>query len=136
MPSFQATHSFDTRLAEFERIRQRFPGRIPIIVEKASNSADVPYLQKQKFLAPNTMNVGQFVYVIRKNMQLPPEKALFIFCNNMLPTTATLLQELYNEHRDPDGFMYIKYSSESTFGMEACRPHTPRSSCEYCRSFA
>lgn len=119
MSEFQAKHSFQSRLEEFERIRQRFPGRIPIIVEKASKSVDAPPLLKQKFLAPNTMNVGQFVYVIRKSMQLPPEKALFIFINGMLPTTATLLQELYNDHKEPDGFMYIKYSSESTFGAEA-----------------
>lgn len=116
MSEFQARNSFETRFAEYERIRQRFPGRIPIIVEKASKSVDAPPLPKHKFLAPNTMTVGQFVYVIRKSMQLPPEKALFIFINGMLPTTATLLQELYNDHKDRDGFMYIKYSSESTFG--------------------
>jgi GABA(A) receptor-associated protein len=117
MSDFQAKNSFESRLTEFERIRQRFPGRIPIIVEKASKAVDTPPLLKQKFLAPNTMTVGQFVYVIRRSMQLPPEKALFIFVNGMLPTTATLLQELYNDFKEKDGFMYVKYSSEATFGM-------------------
>jgi hypothetical protein len=29
--------------------------------------------------------VGQFHYVIRKRIQLAPEKALFLFCSNTIP---------------------------------------------------
>jgi len=116
MSVFKSRHPFSSRRAEFERISQRFPGRIPIIVEKASRSVDAPPLQKQKFLAPEAMTIGQFIYVIRRSMNLPPEKALFIFCGDILPTTATLVRELYHDHKDPDGFLYLCYSSESTFG--------------------
>ncbi len=116
MSVFKSRHPFASRRAEFERISQRFPGRIPIIIEKASKSVDAPPLQKQKFLAPDTMSVGQFIYVIRRSMNLAPEKALFVFCGDMLPTTATSLRELYQYHQDPDGFLYLCYSSESTFG--------------------
>jgi GABA(A) receptor-associated protein len=113
---FKSRYSYTARVEEYERIRQRFPGRIPIIVQKASRAADAPPLAKQKFLAPDAMSVGQFIYVLRRNMNLPPEKALFVFCGDMLPTTATSLRELYGNYRDKDGFLYLQYSSESTFG--------------------
>ena len=117
MADFKSRTSLSARIAESERIRQRFPGRVPVIVEKASRAADVAAIPKCKFLAPENMTMGQFIYVIRKNLSLPPEKALFLFVGDMLPTTATLMSELYFYHKDQyDGFLYIKYSSESTFG--------------------
>jgi len=37
---------------------------------------------------PADLTVGQFVYVIRKRIKLSPEKAIFIFVNNVLPPTG------------------------------------------------
>ncbi len=37
---------------------------------------------------PSDLTVGQFVYVIRKRIKLSPEKAIFIFTNNVLPPTG------------------------------------------------
>ena len=31
--------------------------------------------------------VAQFMYIIRKRIQLPPEKAMFLFVNKVLPAT-------------------------------------------------
>ena len=60
--------------------------------------------------------VGQFVYVIRKRINIPSDKAIFIFVNNTLPPTAALMSTVYEQHRDEDGFMYFTYSGENTFG--------------------
>jgi hypothetical protein len=43
--------------------------------------------------------VGQFVYVIRKRIKLAPEKAIFIFVNEVLPPTAALMSAIYEEHK-------------------------------------
>ena len=56
------------------------------------------------------------MYVIRKRIKLSPEKALFIFCNNQLPPTSALMSSIYSEHNDPDGFLYISYAGENSFG--------------------
>ena len=53
---------------------------------------------------------------MRKRIKLAPEKAIFIFVNNVLPPTAALMSQIYAEHKDEDGFLYITYSGESTFG--------------------
>lgn len=55
------------------------------------------------------MTVGQFVYVIRKRIKLSPEKAIFIFVDEVLPPTAALMSSIYEEHKDEDGFLYITY---------------------------
>ncbi|KAK7254708.1 formin-like protein [Aureococcus anophagefferens] len=49
------------------------------------------------YLRAADLTVGQFIYVIRKRIKLPPERAIFIF-------------------KDEGGFLYITYSGENTFG--------------------
>ena len=59
---------------------------------------------------------AQFVYVIRKRISIPSDKAIFIFVNNTLPPTSALMSTVYEQHKDADGFMYMMYSGENTFG--------------------
>lgn len=59
---------------------------------------------------PADLTVGQFVYVIRKRIKLSPEKAIFIFVDEVLPPTAALMSSIYEEHKDEDGFLYITYA--------------------------
>jgi GABA(A) receptor-associated protein len=49
-------------------------------------------------------------------MQLPPEKALFLFINGFIPSTSQHIGDIYSFHKDQDGFLYIIYSYENTFG--------------------
>lgn len=113
--SFKHEHPLEKRQAEAQRIREKYPDRIPVIVEKAEKS-DISDIDKKKYLVPADLTVGQFVYVIRKRIKLSPEKAIFIFVNNVLPPTAALMSAIYEEHKDDDGFLYIAYSGENTFG--------------------
>jgi GABA(A) receptor-associated protein len=112
---FKESVPFPQRFAEAQRIREKFPGRVPTIVERAPRT-DVPPIDKKKFLVPSDLTIGQFIYVIRKRLNLPPEKALFLFVNNTLPTTGTLMRELYVQFMSEDGFLYCTYSGESAFG--------------------
>lgn len=145
--------SQEKRKQEAGRIRDKYPDRIPVIVEKADKS-DIVDIDKKKcaprrshshreppcnsgnlgsisgqrprgwraglglvgrwrwavalagagrgncwltrrfsphrYLVPADLTVGQFVYVIRKRIKLSPEKAIFIFVNNVLPPTGAL----------------------------------------------
>ncbi|MCO5602471.1 hypothetical protein L7F22_056603 [Adiantum nelumboides] len=113
--SFKQEHDLDKRKAEAARIREKYFDRIPVIVEKAERS-DIPDIDKKKYLVPADLTVGQFVYVIRKRIKLNAEKAIFIFVNNVLPPTAAIMSAIYDEHKDEDGFLYVTYSGENTFG--------------------
>lgn len=115
---FKKTHTLEKRLAESQRIRAKYPDRIPIIVEKApGGEADIPDIDKSKYLLPVDLTVGQFVYVIRKRIKLKPEKAMFILIGNTLPPSSALISQIYKERKDPDGFLYASYSGENTFGL-------------------
>ncbi|KAG8217426.1 autophagy-related protein 8 precursor [Butyriboletus roseoflavus] len=107
----------EKRKQEAERIRQKYPDRIPVICEKADRT-DIPTIDKKKYLVPSDLTVGQFVYVIRKRIKLAPEKAIFIFVDEVLPPTAALMSAIYEEHKDEDNFLYVSYSGENTFGEE------------------
>lgn len=114
---FKREKSFDFRLAESKRIREKYPDRIPIIIERSASSPSVPDIDKKKFLVPYDLTLGQFVYVIRKRIRLSPTEAIFIFIRNVLPTTSATVSEIYAEHHDEDGFLYATYSGENTFGF-------------------
>ncbi|KAF2285743.1 hypothetical protein GH714_007561 [Hevea brasiliensis] len=103
------------RQAESARIREKYPDRIPVIVERAERS-DIPDIDKKKYLVPADLTVGQFVYVVRKRIKLSAEKAIFIFVKNVLPPTAAMMSAIYEENKDEDGFLYMTYSGENTFG--------------------
>ena len=113
---FKKTHSFEKRKLESERIRRKYPFRVPIIVEIAKGS-NIPKLDKNKYLTPEDLTVGQFMYVIRKRIKLQPEQALFIFINNTIPPIAELMSNMYKEHKSSCGFLYCIVSGESTFGF-------------------
>ncbi|KAG5366575.1 Autophagy-related protein 8 [Yarrowia sp. B02] len=112
---FKDEHPFEKRRAEAERIRKKYDDRVPVICEKVEKS-DIPVIDKKKYLVPADLTVGQFVYVIRKRIKLSSERAIFIFVDDVLPPTAALMSSIYEEHKDEDGFLYVTYSGENTFG--------------------
>jgi GABA(A) receptor-associated protein len=116
--TFKGQHTFEKRKYEADKIRAKYPDRIPVICEKNPRSNDVPDVDKKKYLVPSDLTAGQFLYVIRKRMKLSPEKAIFIFINNTLPASGDLMNQIYNAHKDEDGFLYVIYSGESTFGSD------------------
>ncbi|CAL8145092.1 unnamed protein product [Prunus armeniaca] len=113
--SFKLDHSLERRQAEAGRIREKYPDRIPVIVEKAAKS-NIPDIDKKKYLVPADLSVGQFVYVVRKRIKLEAEKAIFVFVKNTLPPTAAVMSTIYEENKDEDGFLYLTYSGENVFG--------------------
>ncbi|XP_020698742.1 autophagy-related protein 8f-like [Dendrobium catenatum] len=120
--SFKLVHDFEKRRAEAARIREKYPDRIPVIVEKAERS-DITNIDKKKYLVPADLTVGQFVYVIRKRIKLSAEKAIFIFVDNVLPPTGSVMSKIYEEKKDEDGFLYVTYSGENTFGILTSNLH-------------
>lgn len=109
--------SLEKRKEEVETILAKHPNKIPIIIQKSPYSKLSPP-NKFKFLVPQEQTVGSFMYELRKRMNLTPEQALFLFLNsnNLIPSTGLTLLELYNIHKDEDGFLKLLFSEENTFG--------------------
>lgn len=115
--SYKIKKGFSERKNESERIRGKYPDRIPIICEKsARNGSLLPDLDKSKYLVPHDLTIGQFMYVIRKRLKLDASEALYLFANGHIMTCSNTVGMAYDNYRDQDGFLYFKYSKESTFG--------------------
>ena len=71
---------------------------------------------KIKYLVPKDMYISQFVFVIRKRIQLEPSESLFVMINHQLPRSNALIGDIYEEQHNKDGFLYVTYTSENTFG--------------------
>tara|TARA_B100000900_G_C20362473_1_gene626930 strand:+ start:423 stop:773 length:351 start_codon:yes stop_codon:yes gene_type:complete len=113
--SFKNAHSLDDRIKEAQKMLTKYPERIPIIVEMAEGCQLNP-ITKNKYLAPRDMPMSQFVFTIRKKIQLESSQAIFVLVNNQLVTSNAQLSKIYEDHRDEDGFLYMVYTSENTFG--------------------
>jgi GABA(A) receptor-associated protein len=112
---FKFDYSFEQRLEESSRVLIKFPDRRPIICER-TRKTDLPKIDKKKYLVPYELTIGQFIYVIRKRMQLKPEEAIFLFINNKTMSSNSIIGNVYEYEKDVDGFLYIQYTKESTFG--------------------
>ncbi len=115
--SFKKKHPFEKRKEEADRILAKYPQRIPVICEKDARSKDIPNIDRQKYLVPDDLSVANFIYVIRKRIKISPDKNIYLFVNNkVLPASAQFISTLYEKYKDEDGFLYITYAGESTFG--------------------
>ena len=113
---FKHQYSYHERKKESVRIMEKYPERIPVICEKNWNCR-MEDLNRTKFLIPMDFTIGQFMYVIRKRIELSPNQALFIFVNHsILAPTNQSICEVHKEHADEDGFLYMSYTGENTFG--------------------
>lgn len=113
--AYKEENSFEKRAAEGEKIRKKYPNRVPVIVERAANSR-LAHLDKKKYLVPGDLTVGGFYHLIRKRIQLRSEDALFFFVNDMIPQTTMTMEQLHKENKDEDYFVYVVYSDESVYG--------------------
>ncbi|KAH8244033.1 hypothetical protein KR032_012468 [Drosophila birchii] len=114
---YKKDHTFDRRRNEGDKIRRKYPDRVPVIIEKAPKTRH-PDLDKKKYLVPTDLTLGQFYFLIRKRINLKPDSALFFFVNNVIPPTSATMGALYLEHKDKDDFLYISYSDENVYGRQ------------------
>lgn len=116
---FKMQYSYEKRKEESKRIKDKYPDKVPIILEKSEKST-LPMLDKQKFLLQRDLTIGQFIYIIRQKINLSSKEAIFIFIDSShgksIPTISKTLGETYDKYSDMDGFLYLSYNAEETFG--------------------
>lgn len=103
------------RYNESQRIQLKYPDRIPVIIERDKNSKAPPLL-KSKYLVPKDITISQLIYAIRRQIKLDPQYALYFFISDNIPPTSASIQNMYNQYKETDGFLYIMYTLENTFG--------------------
>ena len=111
---FQGT-LLDTRKNHSERILRDYPGMIPVIV--GTDTQILQEIKKNKFLVPEELTVGRLITEIRKNLNpIHSTQTIFLFIDNTLPAVSETIRNIYSKHKHEDGFLYVVYSGENTFG--------------------
>lgn len=116
--SFKSKYSHTQRLAEALRVISKHPDKIPIICEPIN--PQTPNINRSKYLVSGELTVGQLLHIIRPRIEnlIHKNQALFLFVSNnrIIPATSSTVNDLYDRHKDTDGFLYINFSLENTFG--------------------
>lgn len=100
---------------EVIRLRQKFPTHVFVLVKKGAKAVGIPTIDKNKYIVSATLTFGEFMFIIRKRMQMGPEKALFLFVGNTIPVASSTMGEV-NKHYGRNGYLEVFYTGESVFG--------------------
>ena len=116
MMDFKKQFPLYQRLKESEKVLYEYPDKVPIICEK-DNRVQNCAIEKRKFLVSKDLTVGQFMYIVRKQIQMNSSMGLFLFTNGTIPPSSEKMGNVYNKYKDIDGYLYINYAFENTFGQ-------------------
>lgn len=114
---FKQRRPFATRKQEVENIRKKFPTKIPVVVERYPREVNLPIMDKTKFLVPQELTMMNFAIIIKNRLRVPTSRAFYFVVNNQsMASTSKTVAEVYKEHKDEDGFLYMNYVSQEMFG--------------------
>ena len=111
------TKPLKTRIEEARRIIRQHPTRVPVIIQRGQ-SCNIPALPKIKYLVPRALRIGELLITVRKNLPIESTDAIFMYCGSTLVTAQHTCEDLYQKYRNSDGFLYMDYALENTFGGE------------------
>ena len=118
--NYKKTTPLEERLQKSNKMTSLYPDRVPIIVEMSSSSSSyntyIASSHKVKYLVPYNITMGQFIKILRDKIKIDQATALFFFIKNKIFPITSLIGEIYKENADEDGFLYIEFCEESTYG--------------------
>lgn len=107
-------------LKEVEVLKMKYPSHIPVYIKTHPNSRVV--LKKHKYLVSEDLTVGQFLHVVRRQLQdnMNHDDALYLLVNNTIPPTSQLLSALHGMYAEKaTGMLCFTICKENTFGTRS-----------------
>ena len=117
--SADISNDYLERVKKSQIILEKYPDRVPLIILPSKNDRDSYPIDKTKYITPRDLTLLQLQQIIRKRVKFPAEKALFMFIKNKIYPVSAMVGTIYDTNKDTDGFLYVTYCQESTFGTAA-----------------
>lgn len=95
-------------------IRNKYPNRVPILIEPKDSKT--PQISHKKYIVDGNINIGEFMSILRKRINLNANQSIFIFAKNQILSNTNVLRLVYEHCKDSDGFLRLTYALENTFG--------------------
>lgn len=109
-----------------EKLRNKFPGKIPVIVSLDKYMLTDYEMSREKFLVDGNVTVSSFQYTLRKYIMnkktvsskvMDSSVSIFVFYGDpqTIPRASDTIGDLYTQHSS-NGFLFATVLKESTFG--------------------
>ena len=112
--TFKRQHPFEARRMLSVKMKAVYPRHVPLIVERRSRQD--PPLPKSRFLVAGEKRMGEILAQVKGEMTLRPTEALFFLVGEEMIRPGESAARLYERWGDDDGFLYLVYSREESFG--------------------
>jgi len=121
---FKINRSFEERVKNSSKLKKRHPGYVPIVIEKygdrkmlRNESDEIKLMISLKDNLSNVITHLRNMLLKNGILSGDPKKAITLFINGttLVPVNLCLL-EIHDKYKDDDGFIYMNYCEEATFG--------------------
>eukprot|EP00826_Nyctotherus_ovalis_P041756 TRINITY_DN4247_c1_g1_i1.p1 TRINITY_DN4247_c1_g1~~TRINITY_DN4247_c1_g1_i1.p1 ORF type:complete len:147 (+),score=38.71 TRINITY_DN4247_c1_g1_i1:68-508(+) len=118
--AFKRIYNEERRRSEFDKLKNKYPHRIPVIVAKTNDdhNQSLPDIEQDKFLVPDDFDFQRLQGMIRKRLELSSSQVMYlVFKSSRIYGGDRSMASIYEEEKDNDGFLYIKYCGQEYTGI-------------------
>ena len=115
--NYRTITTLEERKHKAEELLKQYKDKVPIILEQFPKS-HLPTLEKTRFLLQRNVLVEQFLFLIRKKLNLNLESPLFLITEKIIVLNSKqTMNDIYLKCKDKkDKFLYLYYTSDIPFG--------------------
>ena len=99
------------RINESQKVLSRYPDKVPIICERDKRVQNC-IIEKRKYLVTKDITVGQFIFIIRKQLETTNRNlsglGLFLFTNGTIPSIIEKMGNVYNKYKQLF-YIFLRY---------------------------
>ena len=118
--NFRAKYCFNDRQIESDKIMRKFPNKIPVIIELSNLCmTKIKDIDDKKYLLDKDVEIFEFMTIIRKKINLDHDNVIILMTDNgYIPNTTETINDVYLEHHNGDGFLYLTFSAQKMYGED------------------
>ena len=113
---FTKYHTFNKRKAVATKISEIYSDRVAVVIDRLND--ETPNISRTKYLVARNSSFDNFTCNVRKHItKIDSRQGLFFFVNGttLIPNGAEM-STIYNRYKNEDGFLYLTYALENTYG--------------------